>query len=214
MIIGDIDQESGVRLADSYGDEGQFERVDVCDQSSIDDFAEAVGQKCTSVRHLVSLAGAALPGEFEEGLGLGAQTIKDSIALNLTSHILLTQALQPLLGEGSSVVVVSSINAVKDYRLPAYSSAKAGLLGFIRSCATELGEKQVRINAVLPGTVATPRTLSQPKNFETLRQGTALGRLATPEEIAQVVYALCELMTCVTGQTIIADCGQVVKGDL
>ena len=73
------------------------------------------------------------------------------------------------------------------------------------------GAKGIRINAVLPGTVMTPRTAKQPKDFDAMRRGTALNRLASPEEIAKVVVTLSIDMTCVTGQSVIADCGQVVK---
>ena len=126
-------------------------------------------------------------------------------------------SLLPLFGKeddlNRSITFVSSINAIKDYGLPAYSAAKAGLLGLISPLAAELGPRQIRVNALLPGTVLTERTIKLPRRLdESRKRGTALDRFATPDEIAEVAYVIAERMTCVTGQQIVADCGQSIKG--
>jgi NAD(P)-dependent dehydrogenase (short-subunit alcohol dehydrogenase family) len=82
-----------------------------------------------------------------------------------------------------SITLVSSINALRDYGLPAYSAAKAGMFGFIRAMAPELGTRGIRINAVVPGTVETG-VQTQPKDLQALRRNTALGRLTSPSDIA------------------------------
>ncbi len=162
--------------------------------------------------HVVSLAGGALPGEFEGLACCHRETMSSSIDLNLKSHLFILQRTLELLkqshGEDRSITVVSSINAVRSHGLPAYSAAKAGLIGLVGATAKELGDLGIRINAVLPGTVPTPRTLKQPKDFEALRHSTLLGRLAQPHEIGQIIAALAIDCTCITGQAILADCGQ------
>jgi NAD(P)-dependent dehydrogenase (short-subunit alcohol dehydrogenase family) len=174
-----------------------------------------------SFAHLVSLAGGALPVEFGSLTDIDASSIAESIELNLTSHILLTREFLLLLGEDSdapqrdrdrSITLVSSINALRDYGLPAYSAAKAGIFGFVYAMAAELGRRQIRINAVVPGTVATPATQTQqPKDFEALRRGAALERLTRPEEVAAAVHAVTHTLTAVTGQQLVVDCGQLAK---
>ncbi len=218
VIVADIDETLGNRVVQNLAGSHAFMPLDVMKNESIAAFADALQQRFGWVSHVVSVAGRAIPGEFG---GLGASTfaiIEESVRLNLESHILLTKALGPLVEQSPrdnrTFTFISSINAVKGFGLPAYSAAKAGLLGLVHSCCGELGAKNIRINAVLPGTVETPVTQKEPKNFERLKEGTVLGRTATAGEIAEVVFALAEQMTCVTGQHIIADCGQTMKGYL
>ena len=169
--------------------------------------------------HLVSLAGGALESEFEKLVDIDVESIRKSVELNLTSHVMLTRTLLPLLGYAStrseggpdrSITLVSSINALRDYGLPAYSAAKAGMFGFVRAMATELGASGIRINAVVPGTVVSGSPQTQPKDLTALRRGSALDRLAVPEDIAAVVVAMSHDFTAVTGQYLVVDCGQTV----
>jgi NAD(P)-dependent dehydrogenase (short-subunit alcohol dehydrogenase family) len=171
------------------------------------------------IHHLVSLAGGAYPVEFGKLVDTSVEIIRRSIELNLTSHLLLTRAFLPLLGYGGateghrsdrSITLISSINAVRDYGLPAYSAAKAGLMGFVRAMAGELGADGIRINVVAPGTVSTPDDSGQPKDRDALRRGTVLGRLAEPSDIADAIVAISHDMRAVTGQCLIVDCGQTV----
>jgi 3-oxoacyl-[acyl-carrier protein] reductase len=170
--------------------------------------------------HLVSMAGGALEPEFRNLTDTDVQTIRSSIELNLTSHVLLIREFLPLLGfdrhsrttvaTNRSITLVSSINALRDYGLPAYSAAKAGMLGLVRAMASELGARGIRVNAVVPGTVVTDSSNTQPKDYEALRRSSALGRLATPEDVSDVILAVSHTMTAVTGQHFVVDCGQTV----
>jgi NAD(P)-dependent dehydrogenase (short-subunit alcohol dehydrogenase family) len=171
------------------------------------------------IGHLVSLAGGANMAEFGKLLDTEVTNLRASVELNLTSHVLLIRTFLPLLGFGTtnngdddedhSVVLVSSINALRDYGLPAYSAAKAGMFGLVRALATELGAEGIRINLVAPGTVHSGAR-SQPKDFEALRRSTALGRLTAPEDVAAAVVALTHDLRAVTGQSVVVDCGQTV----
>jgi NAD(P)-dependent dehydrogenase (short-subunit alcohol dehydrogenase family) len=189
-------------------------RADVCSMDELLSMRGEVERCMNTVTHIVSVAGWALDGEFEALKNTKTETVHRSITLNLESHIHLVRVLIPLLekdpGKNKSITLISSINAIRDFGLPAYSAAKAGLGGFVRSMAAELGEHGIRINAVLSGTIKSERTLRHPKDFEVLKRTTALKRLVTADEIAQLVFALSHLLTCVTGQEIVADCGQSV----
>lgn len=164
---------------------------------------------------MISLAGGAIYGEFQGLVETLIEDVSTSIDLNLKSHIFITQlAVKIMKGHGCEdkfITLISSINALKSYGLPVYSAAKAGLLGLVRASAAELGQFGIRINAVVPGTVLTPRTVNQPKNFEKLKEGTVLGRLTTTQEVARVITSLSVDFTCVTGQFIVADAGQTIK---
>lgn len=187
-------------------------RADVTDDDDVSAARAHVASLDRRVRHVVSLAGGAMDTEFGAFADTSVATIRASLELNLTSHVLLTRAFVPLLDLGGdcSLTLVSSINALRDYGLPAYSAAKAGLIGFARAMATELGAQGIRINVVVPGTVVTGSTSTQPKDFEGLRRGSALGRLAVPDDIAAAVLAVSHDLRAMTGQLLVVDCGQTV----
>ena len=192
----------------------EFICTDVLSLKAIAQMRSKLAEDDGTVTHLVSLAGGAIEPEFGRFESIPQATIRRSIDLNLTSHLHIVQSLLSLIerdhGKDKSVTLVSSINALCDFGLPAYSAAKAGLIGFVRSMTSELGRRGIRINALLPGTIQTPGTSNQPKDFDALRRGAALGRLTRPEEIGSLVYAITHMMTCVTGQEIVADCGQSI----
>ena len=111
------------------------------------------------------------------------------------------------------IVNISSINGLRGkFGLANYSASKAGLIGLTKTVAKELGRHKVNVNAVAPGYVLTPLTEKLPA--EVIRQAkdeTVLGRLATPDDIANVVLFLCsDLARHITGEVIKIDGGQYI----
>ena len=80
------------------------------------------------------------------------------IAVDLKSMFLATQAAVPAMVRrgGGAVICVSSIAGLRGYGRTAYATAKAGVIGFVRSVAVQLGPKGIRVNAIAPGPVWTP----------------------------------------------------------
>ncbi len=93
-----------------------------------------------------------------------------------------------------------------------YSASKAGIIGFTKSLAKEVGKKNIRVNAVAPGFIATDMTekLSEKVVGEYLEKIT-LQRLGEPEDIANAVAFLASDMSkYITGQTIVVDGGILI----
>lgn len=111
--------------------------------------------------------------------------------VNVIASAALLSAALPYLSAGSSIVSLSSVNAV----LPAsgaslYGASKAAVEHWTRAMAKELGPKGIRVNALAPGAINLP---DAPRTDETnawFANETALGRVATPEDITQVVRFL------------------------
>src|SRR5712672_1414914 len=104
---------------------------------------------------------------------------------------------------GGAIVAVTSISGFLSERTMAhYAVSKAGLAQLVRSAARELGSKGIRVNAVAPGTTATPMFAATDRLAgyrERVAAHAALGRVGTADEVAQAAVALCTL-DWVTGQ--------------
>jgi 3-oxoacyl-[acyl-carrier protein] reductase len=91
-----------------------------------------------------------------------------------------------------------------------YTVSKAAVAGLVRSCAADLGPRQVLVNAVLPGVVDTPMTHANLSlaQIDAIRSASALGHLATPDDIAAAVaFLVGPTNGAITGQSITVDAG-------
>jgi 3-oxoacyl-[acyl-carrier protein] reductase len=157
---------------------------------------------------LVSNAGISRAATIEE------TTIEDFdnlFAVNVRAPFFLLQQLLPILGSGSSVVLVSSLAAHASVgNLSAYAATKGAIDTLVKHFATALGPRGIRVNAVAPGVVATEMS-----NFTKTDAGRdftlgmqALKRLAQPDDLGDVVAFLASNNArWVSGDTIRVDGG-------
>lgn len=109
-----------------------------------------------------------------------------------------------------SIVNVSSLTAMRGVAGQAsYGAAKAGLIGMTKSLAREVGRREVRVNAVLPGLVMTDMVADMPsQNLAALRSSEALPSGTRPEDVAaMIVFLLSDRARAVTGQALLVDAG-------
>ncbi|HEV2993222.1 MAG TPA: SDR family oxidoreductase [Acidimicrobiia bacterium] len=118
-------------------------------------------------------------------------------------------------GAGGVMAFVASVSGLTSApRHAAYGAAKAGLMALVRSAAVELGPSGVRVNAVAPGVVWTPRVSAVLGEEGRARNeaNTPLRRVAQPADIAAALLFLCsDLSSYVSGQTIVVDGGVAAK---
>jgi NAD(P)-dependent dehydrogenase (short-subunit alcohol dehydrogenase family) len=112
-------------------------------------------------------------------------------------------------GGGAVVNTCSNYALVASGRAAAYHSAKGGVLSLTRAAAVEYARDRIRVNAVLPGIVATPRSASLPPDWaKTLIEQTPLRRIAHPDEIAPAyVFLASDEASFVTGASLVVDGG-------
>ena len=133
------------------------------------------------------------------------------MAVDLKSMLLATQAAaKPMVERGrGAIICVSSVAAMRGHGRTAYAAAKAGVIGFVRTCAAQLGPKGVRVNAIAPGMVWTPMVESVgPELREKRRKASPLGIEGEGWDVAwAAVYLASEEARWVTGQTLVVDGG-------
>lgn len=133
-------------------------------------------------------------------------------SLNIRAFFELIQILVPRLKKGSAIVALSSLGAVR--AVPAYSligASKGALESLSRHLASELASKEIRVNILSPGSVATGAWDSMPDREKRMRdavQKAPLGRLVTLDEVAASAQFLCsDAASGITGHTLVVDGG-------
>ena len=136
----------------------------------------------------------------------------DVMQINLKSVFNMTkQVIRPMMKarSGSIINMSSVIGEMGNAGQSSYAASKAGIIGFTKSIAKELGSRNIRCNAVAPGFVETDMThyLKEGEGAEKYKAGIPLGRFASTEDIANVcLFLACDMGSYITGQVISA-CG-------
>ena len=207
----DVDRTAAEHTADLVRAEGAHATVIEADVSDADSCASLVLQ---AVDALGGIDGVVA----NVGIGLGRGNLAGTDAaqwdavfdVNIRAHFLIARAALPVLGEGSAIVLVSSIAGLKPgSRLPAYDASKAAVFGLCRHIALEGSRLGVRANVVVPGLVDTPlgraATEGRPSRGRTR---VPLGRQATAWDIAYAtVFLLSGESSYITAQSIVVDGG-------
>lgn len=185
-------------------------RCDVTDPAQVDAAFAAVEQEFGgTVEVLVSNAGVTRDGLL---LRMSEDDFTSVIDANLTAAFRVTKrATQGMLrARKGRVILVSSVVGLSGAGGQAnYAASKAGLVGFARSVARELGSRSITVNVVAPGPVATDMTAALgEKRIADIIAGVPLNRMATPDEIAGVVTFLASADAAyITGAVIPVDGG-------
>ncbi|HKD67605.1 MAG TPA: SDR family oxidoreductase [Candidatus Binataceae bacterium] len=137
---------------------------------------------------------------------------EQQMMINLRHHVYIGRAAARQMiqqGTGGRMAFVASVSGI--YGAPyhgAYGAAKAGLMSLTRTMANEWGKHNIRVNAVAPDVISTPRHPGSMNREQALDEGVLLGRMGQPEEIAgALVFFVSDLASFVTGQTLIVDGG-------
>ena len=140
----------------------------------------------------------------------------DRMAVNLRHHFFVSQAVVPAMTQsgGGSIINMSSIAwMIPSTGLPAYVTAKAGIVGLTRTLSKELGSANIRVNAVSPGAVMTERQKRlwmTPEYLAEVMKSQSLKKELLPEDVARLVLFLAsDESSMITGQNFVIDGGWV-----
>ena len=211
------------RAVDAVAREARAAVVDVRSADEVAAFAARAERDTGRIDVLVNTAGGVAGQVMRPVEEVSDADWRVIFEINLDGAFHFTRAVAPVMKRaGRGAIVNISSGAGRSYSLTgiqAYASAKAGLIGFTRQTARELGEHGIRVNCVAPGFIrSNPATERQWEAMgETgqreLVDAIALRRLGSPEEIARVVaFFASPDASYVTGQTISVDGGRWMLG--
>lgn len=182
---------------------------DVGDPEAVAELFEVVTERLGPVEILVNNAGITRDDLI---LRMGIEAWDDVIETNLRSVYLATKtALRAMLrAKWGRIISISSVSGIAGNPGQAnYAASKAGIIGFTKSVAREVGSRGITVNAVAPGFIETDMTEALGEEITTaVTERIALGRLGQPEEVAAAVgYLSSDEAAYVTGHTLVVDGG-------
>ncbi|WP_433261207.1 SDR family NAD(P)-dependent oxidoreductase [Actinosynnema sp. CS-041913] len=193
------------------GDRHEVVRADVADPAQVDDLLSACRDRFGRLDLVVNNAAVISHVPYAE---LEPAEWARVLATNVTGTHLVIQGALPLLGEGSSVVNISSKSIEVGIPLRAhYTTTKAALHGLTKSLAREFGDRGIRFNVLSLGVIRTEALEAMPEQqrtamVERYSGKTSLGRLGTPDDVAgAVLWLASDLARYVTGGVIPVDGG-------
>ena len=220
LVIADMNEEGGqqtVHLITEKGGEAIFVKTDVSKavevQALISKAVETYG-RLDCAHNNAGIAGGvrALSADYPE------ERWHQVIAVNLTGvWLCMKYELAQMRSQGSGAIVntASAAGLVGGRGMSAYVASKHGVVRLTKTAALEYAQQGIRVNCVCPGVIQTPMTkrgLNDPELRARLIASEPMGRVGTPEEVAEAVVWLCsDVASFVTGHTMTIDGGFVAQ---
>jgi NAD(P)-dependent dehydrogenase (short-subunit alcohol dehydrogenase family) len=220
LVVADMNEEGGqqtVHMITENSGEAIFVRTDVSQavevQALISKVVETYGKlDCAHNNAGISGGGRALTAEYSE------ETWHRVLGVNLTGvWLCMKYEIPQMLQHGGGVIVnTASVAGLIGARgLAAYVASKHGVVGLTKTAALEYAQQGIRVNCICPGVIHTPMTergLNDPERRARIIASEPMGRVGTPEEIAEAVVWLCsDASSFVTGHTMTVDGGFVAQ---
>lgn len=214
-IIWDIDETKGratVKEIDDHGGKAEFFQVNTTNYQQVEAAVKAIADKYGAIDILINNAGITRDASFKK---MTHEQWQQVIDVNLTGVFNCTKAVIPYMldrGYGKIVNASSVVGLYGNFGQTNYVATKAGIIGMTKTWAREFGRKGINVNAVAPGFTMTEMVAKMPGDIlESMKAKVPLGRLASPEDIANAYLFLCtDESAYINGHTLSVDGGMTV----
>ncbi len=212
VMIWDIDAEKGAAAVQSLDKEGlsvSFTSVDVTQFDSVSQAAREAIDRLEQIDILINNAGITRDARLVK---MTPEQWQQVIDVNLTGVFNCTKAIVPYMIEhnyGRIITASSVVGLYGNFGQTNYVATKSGVIGMTKVWAREFGGKGITVNAVAPGFIATEMVETIPEKVLTmLREKTPVGRLGTPEDIANAyLFLASEEASFINGAVLSVDGG-------
>lgn len=203
-------------LVAAQGGQSVIHEVDVRDSGQVDAFAQRAIDEFGSLSIAVANAGILRNAALAD---LTDAAWDDMLQVDLTGVLRTFRSASKVMKSSGSMVAVSSIaGAVYGWPEHAhYTTAKAGLLGLVRSLAIELAPRGITVNSVVPGIIESPQSLDPvnslgPEGLKMIAGSIPAGRVGTPDDVASLIdFLASSKASYISGQAIIVDGAYTVR---
>ncbi len=221
VIVWDVQIPVNAQNNGSSGQLIHYQKVDVTDRNQIDSALNELKNNKVRVDILINNAGITADSQmvkWKEGKVVKEMTPEEFqrvISINLTGVFNCAQAVVPLMIENKGGVILNAASVVGIYGnfgQTNYVATKSGVIGMTKVWAREYGRYGIRVNAVAPGFISTEMVQKMPENvINDMKTHTPLGRLGTPEDVANVyAFLASEEAAFIHGAVISVDGGIVI----
>ncbi len=213
VAVADVVKERADRVANAVADLGQPSAAivgDALDDSEAKEIVERADRDLGGLDVLVTIVGQA---SFNSLLDMRPEHWDYDQRRNLRYFFVIAREAARLLiarDRPGAMVCISSVTGLQSApNFASYGVAKAGLINLVRTMAVEWAPYNIRVNAVAPGTITTPRLPDTPERLERVRQGNIPAkRRGTTDEIGKAaLFLVSDLASYVTGHTLVVDGG-------
>src|SRR6185503_7633785 len=216
VVVADLQGEKAKSVArelQTLGAEAIAVEVDVASEASVKNLAEQTFNRFGRVDILVNDAGVYLKSPV---VAKSEEDWDRTINVNLGGNFLCVRAFVPAMRKqksGRIISLASSIANTGARKFADYAASKAGIIGFVKALARELGPDGITVNAICPGSANTsmPRSHRSEEDVMARLRATPLGHVLEPEDIAgSILFLASDAAAYITGQAYNINCGTVM----
>ncbi|MGE5218884.1 MAG: SDR family NAD(P)-dependent oxidoreductase [Chloroflexota bacterium] len=216
IVVADLQAERAQNVAEevlNLGAEAIAAKTNVADETSVRRLAEQTFARFGRVDILVNDAGTYLKAPVTSK---SEEDWNRTINVNLGGNFLCARAFVPAMRKqksGRIISIASSIAHTGAREFADYAASKAGIIGFVKALARELGPDGITVNAICPGSANTdmPRRHRSEEEVMARLRATPLGHVLQPEDIAgPILFLASDAAAYITGQAYNINCGTVM----
>jgi len=216
VVVADLDSGAARKAAVELGGEALAVAVDVADEQRVGTMIDVVTARLGGVDVLVNNAAvyATIPIRRAPLESLTVAEWDEVMATNLRGMFLCTRAVVPSMKArgGGRVVNIASGTLFNGTGALHYATSKAGVIGFTRNLARELGPHGITVNTLAPGATVTETTADEDRaRHESGAGARAIGRVGVPSDlVGAALFLASPAAAFITGQTLVVDGGRVM----